>query len=61
MTINIFYYFREDGKDCMKFYTDPGYFFELWFAEIKKDIDTKRAELKKRRDRKVGLEFLFTI
>ena len=38
----------------MKFYTDPGYFFELWFAEIKKDIDTKRAELKKRKEKRVS-------
>lgn len=48
--------YREDGKDCMKFYTDPGYFFELWFEEIKKDIDTKRAELRKKRKQKPSQE-----
>lgn len=44
--------YREDGKDCMKFYTDPGYFFELWYKEIQKDIDTKKAELRKKRDKR---------
>lgn len=41
--------YREDGKDCMKFYTDPSYFFELWFSEIKKDMDNKKQELRRRR------------
>lgn len=26
--------FRTDGKDGLKFYTDPSYFFELWRAEM---------------------------
>jgi hypothetical protein len=28
--------FREDGKSALKFYTDPGYFFELWKEQILK-------------------------
>lgn len=32
---------REDGKDGLKFYTDPTYFFELWRQEMLKD--TERA------------------
>jgi hypothetical protein len=28
---------REDGKDALKFYTDPGYFFELWRQDMLKD------------------------
>ena len=36
----------------MKFYTDPGYFFELWFKEIQRDIDTKKAELRKKKEGK---------
>lgn len=27
--------FREDGKSSLKFYTDPNYFVELWYSEIK--------------------------
>ena len=41
--------YREDGRDSMKFYTDPGYFFELWYAEIQKDIEQKRTELRKKK------------
>ena len=48
----MFNFCREDGKDCMKFYTDPGYFFELWFKEIQRDIDTKKAELRKKKEGK---------
>lgn len=44
--------YREDGKDCMKFYTDPSYFFELWYSEIKKDIENKKREVKARRGKK---------
>ncbi|CAC5407027.1 Wiskott-Aldrich syndrome protein family member 3 [Mytilus coruscus] len=40
---------REDGKDSMKFYTDPGYFFELWFSDIQKDIEQKKTEYKAKR------------
>ena len=42
----------------MKFYTDPGYFFELWYKEIQKDIDTKKAELRKKRDKRVGSDLI---
>ena len=30
---------REDGKDGLKFYTDPNYFFELWRQEMLKDTE----------------------
>lgn len=46
---------REDGRDSVKFYTDPGYFFELWFQDIQKDIETKKTELKARK-KKVSTE-----
>lgn len=36
--IFIFFY-REDGKDGMKFYTDPDYFFNLWRLEMLKDTE----------------------
>ena len=32
-------FFREDGKDGLKFYTDPTYFFELWRQEMLKDTE----------------------
>lgn len=38
----------------MKFYTDPSYFFELWYAEIQKDIEERRKEVKQRKKR-VGI------
>ncbi|XP_052808945.1 actin-binding protein WASF3-like [Mya arenaria] len=44
--------YREDGKDCMKFYTDPSYFFELWYSQIQSDISKKRKELKEKRVKK---------
>ncbi|XP_060607644.1 actin-binding protein WASF2-like [Ruditapes philippinarum] len=44
--------YREDGKDCMKFYTDPSYFFELWYSEIKKDIENRKKDLKAKRVKK---------
>ena len=29
--------YRDDGKDGLKFYTDPTYFFELWRQEMLRD------------------------
>ncbi|EDW13332.2 wiskott-Aldrich syndrome protein family member 3 isoform X2 [Drosophila mojavensis] len=31
--------YRDDGKDGLKFYTDPDYFFELWRQEMIKDTE----------------------
>lgn len=31
--------YREDGKFGLKFYTDPGYFFDLWRQEMLKDTE----------------------
>lgn len=31
--------FRDDGRDALKFYTDPGYFFELWRQEMLQDTE----------------------
>ena len=47
----VFLFSREDGKDSVKFYTDPGYFFELWFQDIQKDIENRKTELKAKRKR----------
>ncbi|XP_780500.1 wiskott-Aldrich syndrome protein family member 2 [Strongylocentrotus purpuratus] len=40
--------FRQDGKDGLKMYTDPKFFFERWKNEQHKDIDKKKKKKKKR-------------
>ena len=39
--------YREDGKDGLKFYTDPNYFFELWRQEMMKETEQVAKEKKK--------------
>jgi len=34
--------YREDGKDGLKFYTDPNYFFELWRSEMIQSTEKAR-------------------
>lgn len=41
--------YRQDGKDCMKFYTDPGFFFNIWCNELFKDNETRKIEKKRRK------------
>ena len=41
--------FRDDGKDCMKFYTDPDFFFNLWRNEMMKDNEEKLKNKKKKK------------
>jgi hypothetical protein len=41
--------YRTDGKDCMKFYTDTGFFFDIWYNDILKDSNETRKNEKKRR------------
>lgn len=36
--------YRDDGKDALKFYTDPTYFFELWREEMRKEQDRKKKK-----------------
>lgn len=43
--------FRHDGKDSLKFYTDPDYFFELWKEKIIAESNEKRRRKKKRDNR----------
>lgn len=40
--------YRHDGKDALKFYTDPSYFFVLW--KQKMDVEYEKKRKKKRRD-----------
>jgi len=44
--------YRIDGQDCMKFYTDPDFFFRLWRQEIMKENEARKLENKKRRKAK---------
>jgi hypothetical protein len=36
---NIALVYSDDGKDGLKFYTDPNYFFDLWRQEMLKDTE----------------------
>ncbi|XP_014679168.1 PREDICTED: wiskott-Aldrich syndrome protein family member 3-like, partial [Priapulus caudatus] len=38
----------DDGKDGLKFYTDPTYFFELWRLEMLKDTDKAKQDRSKK-------------
>ena len=42
-------HYRTDGKDCMKFYTDPDFFFNIWCNELFKDNETRKIEKKRRK------------
>nr|XP_054753111.1 actin-binding protein WASF2-like [Lytechinus pictus] len=43
---------REDGKDGLKFYTDPKFFFERWCNEQRKDIENNIRKKRRRRQKK---------
>jgi len=36
-----------DEKDTLKAYTNPHFFFELWFSQIQKEVEKKRPVGKK--------------
>lgn len=48
---------REDGKDCVKFYTDPNYFFDLWCQEMAKDTENQMKRHRQRNRKVVGSLF----
>ena len=37
--LNLLNPYREDEKEALRYYTDPGYFFELWRQEMLKECD----------------------
>ena len=37
-------FFREDGKDGLKFYTDANYFFDLWRSEMLQSTEKASAK-----------------
>lgn len=50
----LLYACRDDGKEGLKFYTNPSYFFDLWREKMLQDTEDKRKE---RRKQKVSLEY----
>lgn len=49
--------YREDGKEALKFYTDPSYFFDLWKEKMlqdTKDIIKEKRKHKKKKDDNVN-------
>ena len=54
--INILTYFqpyRDDEKDCVKLYSNPDMFFEIWSQQIMKKMEQERTKRKKeQRERK---------
>lgn len=48
--------YREDGKEALKFYTDPSYFFDLWKEKMLQDTkDIMKEKRKHRREKKDNL------
>lgn len=48
--------YRDDGKDGLKFYTDPNYFFELWRQEMLKDTERLAMDRTRKAPRPRGHE-----
>ncbi|CAE1244705.1 Wiskott-Aldrich syndrome protein family member 3 [Acanthosepion pharaonis] len=48
--------FREDGKDSMKFYTDSHFFVDFWYAEMQKEIEQKKTDIKARKKRRPKIQ-----
>lgn len=44
--------YRDDGKDGMKFYTDPSYFFSLWREKMLQATENKRKEKRRHKEQK---------
>lgn len=42
-------YLRDDGKEGLKFYTNPSYFFDLWKEKMLQDTEDKRKEKRKQK------------
>lgn len=42
---------RDDGKEGLKFYTNPSYFFDLWREKMLQDTEDKRKEKRKQKVR----------
>ncbi|XP_076844239.1 actin-binding protein WASF1 isoform X2 [Brachyhypopomus gauderio] len=47
--LNILSPYRDDGKQALKFYTNPSYFFDLWKEKMLQDTEDKRKEKRKQK------------
>ena len=47
---------RQDGKDSLKFYTEPGFFFELWCQSLQKDA-ARNQQRRNKRQRRAPVSF----
>ncbi|XP_037541792.1 wiskott-Aldrich syndrome protein family member 1 isoform X1 [Nematolebias whitei] len=54
--LNILTPYRDDGKEGLKFYTDPSYFFDLWREKMLQDTEDKRKERRKQKTLGVCVE-----
>lgn len=50
--LNILTPYRDDGKDGLRFYTDPSYFFDLWKRKMLQDTEDKRKEKRRQKREK---------
>ncbi|KAM7384170.1 hypothetical protein PAMA_011492 [Pampus argenteus] len=54
--LNYLSQFREDGREALKFYTDPSYFFDLWKEKMLQDTkDIMKEKRKHRKEKKDNL------
>uniref|UniRef100_A0A8I4A669 Wiskott-Aldrich syndrome protein family member n=1 Tax=Callithrix jacchus TaxID=9483 RepID=A0A8I4A669_CALJA len=49
--LNILTPYRDDGKEGLKFYTNPSYFFDLWKEKMLQDTEDKRKEKRKQKQK----------
>ncbi|MEQ2217469.1 Wiskott-Aldrich syndrome protein member 2, partial [Xenoophorus captivus] len=47
--------YRDDGKEALKFYTDPSYFFDLWKEKMLQDTKDIMKERRKHRVRHANI------
>ncbi|XP_056620670.1 actin-binding protein WASF1 isoform X1 [Triplophysa dalaica] len=47
--LNILTPYRDDGKEGLKFYTNPSFFFDLWREKMLQDTEDKRKEKRKQK------------
>jgi len=46
--------FRDDGRDALKIYTDPDYFFNLWREAMQKEMREAKEKRREQRKREVS-------
>ncbi|KAE8602712.1 hypothetical protein XENTR_v10014091 [Xenopus tropicalis] len=51
--LNILTPYRDDGKEGLKFYTNPSYFFDLWKEKMLQDTEDKRKEKRKQKQKNI--------